>query len=154
MWNDAHDRYLEERVLSAGPMELVRLLYEGCVAAVLDARRQLAEGDIAARSRAISRACDIVIELASALDRERGGEVAANLARMYDYILGRLMEANLKADDGILAEAARLLMTMSEAWGDDRAEVAPEPYVPVENAWGQPRIEEPELVGASHAWSF
>ncbi len=63
MWENAQDAYLEQRVLSADPLELVRLLYQAAIAAVRDARRALSAGEIAARSRSISKACGIVLEL-------------------------------------------------------------------------------------------
>jgi flagellar protein FliS len=68
MWNNGHDAYLESRVLSADPIELVNMLYQGCMQAVREARLHLAEGRIAERSREITKACQIVIELAVSLD--------------------------------------------------------------------------------------
>ena len=43
MGNNAHDAYLESRILTAEPMELVRLLYQAATGAVRDARRCLEE---------------------------------------------------------------------------------------------------------------
>lgn len=80
MWNAAHDTYLEEKILSADPVELVCMLYQGAIDAVEEARRYLAAGEIAARSRAISKACDIVLELSSALDIQLGGQLSLRLA--------------------------------------------------------------------------
>ena len=54
MWTDGHDAYLESRVLTADPIELVNLLYQACTEAVRGARRYLAEGRIAERSREIN----------------------------------------------------------------------------------------------------
>src|SRR5215471_8847628 len=79
MWNNGHDAYLESRVLSADPVELVNLLYQACTQAVRDARYHLAKGDIGERSRAINKACEILMELNSSLDRIQGGEIAARL---------------------------------------------------------------------------
>jgi flagellin-specific chaperone FliS len=56
MWQNAHDAYVESRILSAGPVELVRLLYQGAAGAVRDARRHLASGEIRQRSGSISKA--------------------------------------------------------------------------------------------------
>ena len=39
MWTDGHDAYLESRVLTADPIELVNLLYQACTEAVRGARR-------------------------------------------------------------------------------------------------------------------
>ena len=69
MSHDGHDAYLEGRILSADPLELIRLLYQGCSDTVRDARRMLADGDIAGRSRAITKAFDILAELMNSLDR-------------------------------------------------------------------------------------
>jgi flagellar protein FliS len=128
MYRNANDVYLENRVLSADPIELVRLLYQGADRAVREARRHLAAGDIAARSRAICKACDILAELTGSLDRDRGGEIAARLAQLYDYITRRLVEANTRQQDAPLAEVLDLLATLAEAWdGVKPAAQAPAP---------------------------
>src|SRR5260370_30131620 len=63
MWNNGHDAYLESRVTSADPVELVNLLYQGCTVAVREARRHLAQGRIGERSREINKAFEILVEL-------------------------------------------------------------------------------------------
>src|ERR1035441_9747764 len=104
MWNHAQDAYLESRVLSADPVELIRLLYQTGVSAVQDARRCLADGKIMERSQAITKAGRVLIQLITALDHERGGEISRRLAALYDYMLRRLTEANSRqtpADAGV-----------------------------------------------------
>ena len=149
MWHDAHDAYLETRVMSADPLELVRLMYQACTAAVREARQQLACGDIAARSRAISKACEILIELSSSLDFERGGEISKRLAQLYDYIERRLIEANIQQSDAPLAEALGLLSTLAEAWDGLKTEA------PAESPrWAPPVPAEPAPSYSTHAWSY
>jgi flagellar protein FliS len=150
MLQTACDAYLESRVESAEPLQLVRLLYQGALAAVRDARRYLASGDIAARSYAVSKAFDILMELTSSLDRARGGEIAARLAQLYDYLQRRLLEANARQEDEPLAEVLGLLTTLAEAWqeiGDK--EKAPEP---APGPWAQAASAESADM-AMHAWS-
>ncbi len=136
MWQNAHDSYLESRVLSADPIELIRLLYQSASRGVENARRHLANGDIAARARSISHASSVLIELAASLDHERGGKISANLAQLYDYMLRRLTEANLRQTDAPLAEVLGLLTTLSEAWDGLKAqgvtapETRPDPVPP------------------------
>ena len=154
MWQDAHDAYLESRILSADPLELLRLLYQAATSKVRDARRHLAEGDIQSRSRSITRVCEILIELAGSLDHERGGEISARLAQLYDYLLGRLIEANLQQSDEPLAEALGLLTTLSEAWEGIKNREANTPPPAYRDAWAQPLPEEPVTAGASHRWSL
>ena len=97
MFQTGREAYLEERILSADPLELVRILYHGCSDAVREARRRLEEGDVTKRSAAISKAQGILIELTHSLDRSRGGEIADRLAELYDYMTRRLIEARCKA---------------------------------------------------------
>ncbi len=151
MSHNGHDAYLEGRVLSADPLELVRLLCQGCSDAVREARRKLAEGDIAGRSRAVSRAYEILTELLTSLDRQRGGEVAQRLALLYDYMQRRLIEANCRQEDAPLAEVLGLVATLGEAWEGVQEQSRPAPAAA--NPWGQPPVVEPEPASA-HAWSF
>jgi flagellar protein FliS len=116
MYQSARDAYLESRVLTADPLELIRLLYQAAMDAVREARRHLESGDIAARSRSISRACEVLTELSSSLDRDRGGEISTRLAQLYDYMQRRLLDANFRQNDAPLAEVLGLLATLSEAW--------------------------------------
>lgn len=116
MYNTASDAYLESRVLLASPEELIRLLYEGAIEAVRDARRHLAGADVASRAASISKASEIVAELAVSLDFTRGGDIAKRLMLLYDFVLNRLTEANISQKDEPLSEALGVLVTLSEAW--------------------------------------
>jgi len=103
-------------ILGASPLELVRALYRGALQAVRTARACLVSGQIRERSAAITKACMIVQELTVSLNKEAGGEVAANLAELYVYIHKRLGDANVEQSDAPLAEVERLLATLLEAW--------------------------------------
>jgi flagellar protein FliS len=108
--------YLETRVLSADPVELIGISYEFATLRVQEARNALALGDIAARNIAIAKTIAILGELESSLDHELGGEIAFNLGRLYRYMRGRLTEANLKQADEPMAEVESLLNTLGEAF--------------------------------------
>ena len=117
MANTSYETYLEEEVLSADPMKLVRLLYRGATEATRAARQYLASGAIRERSNQIMKAWRILDELIQSLDRQRGGEISPALASLYTYMKTRLMEANSRQADAPLAEVEALLGTLSEAWG-------------------------------------
>jgi len=151
MWNHGHDAYLESRVLTADPMELVNLLYQACTHAVREARAHLEGGRIAERSREITRAWEILNELANSLDFERGGEISQRLAPLYAYMQGRLLEANLQQIDEPLAEVLGLVATLAEGWmGIMRMETAPQSAAG--NAWVQPTTADSGY--GAHGWSF
>jgi len=108
--------YRETEILQADPIRLVCLLYRGAIERVEQARACLQCGDIAGRSAAITKATGIINELVLSLDHEQGGELSANLLRLYDYILRRLNEGNFRQTDPPLAEAEQLLRTLVEGW--------------------------------------
>ncbi|MCC6585895.1 MAG: flagellar export chaperone FliS [Bryobacterales bacterium] len=115
--------YFETEVLQAEPLKLVQLLYNGAIEAVQKARIYVRQGQIRPRSEQITKAMDILTELATSVDRERGGELATNLVELYDYMQRQLQAANFQQIEEPLAEVEKLLSTMAEAWN----QIAPEP---------------------------
>ncbi len=90
---------VESAVMSADPHQLIVMLFDGAQAAISSAQLHLQDGNRAAKGAAISKAIDIVNNgLSAALDHEKGGEIAANLARLYDYVSRLLLQANLRDD--------------------------------------------------------
>jgi len=101
----------------ASPHKLVSLLYSALATQIATARGALARRDISEKARAISHAARIVEEgLRMPLDLASGGAIAKNLNDLYEYMLHQLTMANLKNDDALLAECARLAETLREGW--------------------------------------
>jgi flagellar protein FliS len=138
--------YLESRILSADPIELVAMLYEHAILYTGHARECLAKRDIAGRSEKIARVIGIIGELDSSLNHSAGGEISANLARLYQYIRQRLITANLQQQDEPLAEVERLLTTVSEAWtGVARGSDSPAPATAPTKEFEMPFMPEPSV---------
>jgi flagellar protein FliS len=112
----AYQTQQDWEILGASPMELVQALYTGALQATRAARAALASGSIRERSQQITKACAILQELTLTLDRERGGEIAQNLAELYVYMHRRLGHANIQQIDAPLAEVETLLATLADAW--------------------------------------
>ena len=151
MWRNAHDTYLEERILSADPVELIRMLYQGAITAVADARRHLAEGQIQARAEAIGKACNILVELNTSLNLPQGGEFGLRLSHLYGYLFRRLIEANVRQQDEPLAEVAGLLATLVDGWSEVRTAARTDSASEVR--WMPPAFAEAEMATAG-GWSF
>ncbi|ATJ84641.1 flagellar export chaperone FliS [Halomonas beimenensis] len=116
---------VESGVMSASPHRLIVMLFDGAQAAIRAARIHLEAGNIAEKGTSISKALDIVNNgLAAALDAERGGEVAENLASLYDYIVRLLLSANRHNDVDKLDEAERLLDDIASAWREIEPQTA------------------------------
>jgi flagellar protein FliS len=158
MYQNAHDAYLDSRILTADPLELVTILYQAGITSVRDARRHLANRDIAARSKSITKAWGILAELTHSLDRKRGGEISERLAELYDYMMRRLMEANFQQADAPLAEVLGLLATLLEGWQGIQASakqaVQQAPASSSTSPWGNAMPQQEAAVYSSQAWSF
>ncbi len=146
MAGNAHDVYLESRVLSADGVELVQILYQAALESVERARQHLRDGDIAARASQINRACAILSELTLSLDREAGGDLSQTLLELYDYMERRLIKANVKQSEPPLAEVAGLLATVLEGWMACRNSARPAS----ENPYGASEAHEGQYVAISY----
>jgi flagellar secretion chaperone FliS len=113
---NAYAAYSESSLTGASPLQLVTKSYEGVIGAVQQAQRCFASGDIMGRSRAISRAVSILTELMISLDHEKGGEISANLKRLYSYMQQRLLTAHTQKKVEPLIEVISLLSNLLEAW--------------------------------------
>jgi flagellar protein FliS len=111
------NRYFDEMVLCASPVELVRLLYQKAIASAQAAREHLNAGRIAERAQSINNAYLVLAELTASLQSEAAPELTARLSALYAYMQNRLLEANLRQEDAPLAEVLGLLATLSESWG-------------------------------------
>ena len=112
---------VETQAMSASPHQLIGMLFDGAAAAIGMARHHMAAGNIPAKGQAISKAVSIVDNgLKAGLDAKAGGEagaeLVANLAALYDYVVRRLLQANLHDDAGALDEAESLLEKLASAW--------------------------------------
>lgn len=116
-------RYVENQILSADPMGLVRLLYQGAIDSLLQAASFFSEGKIQERSAAISKAMQIVVELQTSLNMDAGGEIAQRLAQLYAYIQERLVEANAEQKMPPLQEAIKLLNILYGGWEEAALQV-------------------------------
>ena len=111
-------------VAQANPHQLVILLFDGAIAAVLQARHALEQGDMETKISTISRGMRIIDEGLKAAVESRGDPALGdNLRALYDHMLSRLFMANLHNSDVPLAEVARLLGDLRSTW----AEIAPVP---------------------------
>jgi flagellar protein FliS len=103
---------------SSNPHGLVQLMLDGAIARVLQAQGALENGDTPLKCELIGKAINIVEGLRACLDETRGGEIAANLAALYDYMARRLVAANAFSDGAILREVASLLREIQTGWRD------------------------------------
>ena len=116
MYEAAAKSYRQTNVLSADPLKLVRMCYEGAVCSLKLARDAYAARDYEAKGKALVKTLDIIHELNASLDMKKGGEVAKNLRGLYLYMTQALTEADLKRDLKVFDEVIRMLEELESAW--------------------------------------
>jgi flagellar protein FliS len=115
---------VETSVATASPHRLVELLFDGYMEALAQAKGAMQLKQIEAKGLAIGRAARIMDEgLKAGLNLEGGGRLAADLRALYEYVSLRLVLANVRNDEGILDECARLIEPLRQAWKDIRSQV-------------------------------
>ncbi|MCM0045432.1 MAG: flagellar export chaperone FliS [Burkholderiaceae bacterium] len=113
--------------LAASPHQLIVMLFDGALRALDTAAAQMQAGDIEGKGRSLSKAIEIVGSgLAASLDLKAGGEIAANLASLYDYVIRELVAANLRNDADTLDRARQLLAQMRASWVEIGGVAAPQ----------------------------
>jgi flagellar secretion chaperone FliS len=103
-------------VAAADPHQLITMLLDGALQRLAAARGAMEHGVTSSKSQLIHRVVEIIDELRASLNLEAGGQIAANMADLYDYSSRLLMRANLESRTDLLDEVGHLLREIRSAW--------------------------------------
>ncbi|MFN2329080.1 MAG: flagellar export chaperone FliS [Chromatocurvus sp.] len=114
----------------ASPHQLIGMLFDGALERLARAIGHAERGEVAAKGECIGRVVMILDSLQASLDQAAGdGQIAGNLSDLYDYMMRRLTEANLRSDPAMMTEVHQLLNGLADAWRaiapEAAADVAP-----------------------------
>lgn len=116
----------------ADPHQLIMMLYDGAINRLAKAGFALEHGSVAEVNKLVADVVSIVEGLRECLDSDQGGDLATNLGDLYQYMVGRLLRANLDGVEGcgkVLAEVSDLLQDLRESWASipvaDRNKTSP-----------------------------
>ena len=109
-------RYRKTEISTAGKMDLVVMCYDKSIQFIKQAKAECAQGAFEKKARLLQKTLDIINELQSALDFNKGGEIARNLDAIYSYLTRRLIRGDVEKDDSAFDETVRLLSDLKEAW--------------------------------------
>lgn len=117
---DGHDAYqfaaTQAKAASADPHQLVLMLMDGLLDEIARAEGHIQVRQFERKGQAINKCLQILGGLDSALDMEKGGELANNLHRLYDYCGQRLFEISVSNDIAGFAEVRSILLRLKEGW--------------------------------------
>lgn len=111
---EGYNAYLRSKVMTATPAELTLMLYEGAIKFVNKAIMSIEKDDVMGAHNNLMKTQRIIEEIRASLDHKY--PVAKEFDTVYEYILRRLVEANIKKDKDILEEVLEHLRTMRDTW--------------------------------------
>lgn len=114
MQNNAYAQYNRNKVMTASPQELTLMLYDGAIKFCNIAMNGIEEKNIQKAHDNIMKVERIIEEFQMTLDFKY--PVANDFNNVYNYIMGRLREANMTKDNEILKEVSEHLHTMRDTW--------------------------------------
>ncbi len=124
--NTGHSAYKTTNVGTADQGKLILIAYDVAIKhcklciPIFDDKKRIEE-----RTRHLCKVQDALSELMSSLNLDVG-DIAKNLYRLYDYMVRRCIEANIKSDKNIIQEILGYLEDLRDAWGQAVANVRKE----------------------------
>ena len=109
-------QYKSTHVETASPVRIVVQLYDGAIRFMKTGAQCIDEGDVAGKALALKKAHAIVTELQATLDRSHASELCEELDRLYEFVVYRVTEANIKSDSSLLPPAVAVMTQLRDAW--------------------------------------
>ena len=108
--------YKKTSVETASKEQILLKLYQAAIKNCKKGIEAIENKNLAKKGEHIGKMQDIIVELSNSLDFEVGGDVAKELASLYDYILYSSTQANIKIDKTHLEGCLRVLNTLYDGW--------------------------------------
>ena len=114
---DAGDNpYLRNAVMTAGPEQLQLMLYDGAIRFASQAREAIEKKEIENSFNLLTRAQNIVREMENGLRHEVSPELCSQMASLYRFVFGKLVDANVNKDVQAVDDALKVLRHQRETW--------------------------------------
>jgi flagellar protein FliS len=108
--------YLTQRILGASPEQQAALIMEAGQLHLGKAIQALTRGDRAAAARSFLRVTEVITEATVRLDLDEGGELAQNLAKLYEWWSREIMMASHAQNTDRLTAVAKQMGDLRQAW--------------------------------------
>lgn len=114
MVSNPYEQYRQQGVMTASPMELTVMLYDGCIKQLKIGKTGIESKDFELTNQALQKAQDIIGELANSLDM--GVEMSQTLLDLYDFFLNQIIAANISKDAALIDPVVNLMKELRDAW--------------------------------------
>ncbi|MBI5582865.1 MAG: flagellar export chaperone FliS [Deltaproteobacteria bacterium] len=110
------DRYQHTAVNTADQKELILICYDEAIRSLQQGRECYQRKQYEAKAKCFIRAQNLLNELLVSLNLEAGGQIAANLKRIYQFVIDQITQADLKRDLKLLSDLTGMLSELRSAW--------------------------------------
>lgn len=124
------EAYKDTEISTASQGKLIVMMYDGCIRFLRIAVDNMSLKTYDVANNHIIKAQDIITELMLSLNMEQGGEISQNLFSLYAYMKKRLLEGNMKKDKEIIAEIAKHMEQLRDAWEEVAGKESARPETP------------------------
>ena len=100
----------------ADPHELILRLINGSLERIAQAKGAIQQNNLKNKGELIGKAIGIINGLSASLDHNQEGDLSENLEALYEYMVVRLLEANIENNTSKLDEVSRLMQEIKSAW--------------------------------------
>jgi len=132
-------QYRQASVETADRGQLIIIIYDHCIKWCGIAKEALEAGQLARKAEACHKVEAGISELMTSLDMEKGGDVAKNLWRLYDFYSHHIHEGNTKNIAQNFTEVGDMMGQLREAWQKALAQVRQDRTLSNNLAAGTPR---------------
>ncbi|HOY67959.1 MAG TPA: flagellar export chaperone FliS [Candidatus Ozemobacteraceae bacterium] len=128
--NTQQDSYRKTQIDTASPEALILMLYDGALRFMSQADEAFEAHNNELISNMLLRVQAIITELLTSLDKEKGGEIAINLERLYLFFLERLADSNVRKDPLPMRQIKPLIEDLRNTWAEAMKLNAKNPVTP------------------------
>lgn len=119
----AFEAYREAQVKTSDGLDLVILLYDEGVRYLREAADAYRQKDFERKSERLIYGMEVITELLSSLDLEKGGEIAKRLQALYTFMLQELLMADAREDPEAIERIAGMLEDLKGSWVELKGKV-------------------------------
>jgi len=92
------------------------MLYDRAIVLLDKAKNEISEKQFEEKNNTLNKASDIIYELTTILDKDKGGEIATSLSSLYNFVLREITDANSNLNIKALDNAKKILSELRESW--------------------------------------
>ena len=110
------DSYKKMQIETADPATLILMLYDRAIVLLDKAKNEIIEKQYEGKGYSLTKANEIIAELAGSLDVEKGGEIATSLSRLYNFVMREIIDADTNLNTNAIDNARRIVSELRESW--------------------------------------